>query len=35
MAIADMADYIIRMKDGKIRECEANPRKIKAEELNF
>jgi putative ABC transport system ATP-binding protein len=34
-AIAGMADRIIRLKDGKITECVANPRKIKAEELDF
>jgi putative ABC transport system ATP-binding protein len=34
-AIADMADRIIHVKDGKITECMTNPRKVKAEELNF
>ena len=33
--IADMADRIIHVKDGKITQCETNPHKIKAEELDI
>lgn len=34
-AIADMADRIIRIKDGKIAENEANPSKLPVSELNL
>ncbi len=35
IVIADMADRIIHVKDGKITYCEKNPHKIKAEELDI
>jgi putative ABC transport system ATP-binding protein len=35
IAMADMADRIIHMKDGKITECKPNLRKIKAEDLDI
>jgi putative ABC transport system ATP-binding protein len=34
-AIAEMADRVIHVKDGKISECFVNPRKTKAEALDF